>query len=83
MLFQALVPVLVEWVIARLAGLGATEKPSVQQNVVSESIVLTSIFVLPLVSIVLALVYLKMRQLGGEEMTQVMAHIEESGTSAK
>ena len=76
-LFQALVPIFVQWVVTRLAGLGAVAKPTVLQNVASELISLSTIFVLPLVSILLALVYLKMRQLGGEEMTQVMTRVEE------
>jgi hypothetical protein len=70
-------------VITRLAGLSPAETASVRQYVVSELITLSSIFVLPLVSIVMALVYLKMRQLGGEEMTQVMTPIEEAGTRGK
>ncbi len=78
-LFLAMAPALVQWAIARLAGLRATEKASVQQNIVSDLIALSSILVLPLVSIVVALVYLKMRQLGGEEMSQVRTHIEEAG----
>jgi len=36
-----------------------------------------TIFVLPLMSIVPALLYLKMRQLGGETLNEVMAQIEE------
>lgn len=83
MLFQTLAPDLVQRVITRLAGLSPAETASVRQNVVSELITLSSIFVLPLVSIVMALVYLKMRQLGGEEMTQVMTPIEEAGTRGK
>ena len=84
--FQALVPVLVTLAVTRLAGLGKTANGnggSVRLNVVSELITLTSIFVLPLVSIVLALVYLKARQLAGEEMTQLTTRIEEAGTGAK
>ena len=38
---------------------------------------------LPLLSIVMALVYLKMRQLGGETLTDVMAQIETEGTHSK
>jgi serine/threonine protein kinase len=79
-LFQALVTILVEWIITRVAGLGVSEKASIKQNVVSELITLSSIFVLPLVSIVIALVYLKMRQLGGEEMPQVMTNVEGAAT---
>jgi hypothetical protein len=70
-------------VIARLAGVGVGDKPSLTQNVASELITLSSVFFLPLVSIVMALVYLKMRQLAGEEMAQLMPRIEGSTVWAK
>ena len=39
---------------------------------------------MPLMSIVPALLYLKMRQLGGEALTEVMTHIEDAeGTHSK
>ena len=49
----------------------------VQAKAVSQLVSLTSIFLLPLVSIVPALLYLKMRQLGGETLTDVMAQVED------
>jgi serine/threonine protein kinase len=67
-LFQFLLPVFIQWALTRLIGLGPEDKESVRQNVLSELITLSSIFVTPLISIVLALVYLKMRLLAGEEM---------------
>lgn len=82
-LFLALLPIVIEWVITRLAGVGGGDKPSLAQNVASELITLSSVFFLPLVSIVMALVYLKMRQLAGEEMTQLMPRIEGSTVRAK
>lgn len=81
--FLALLPIAIEWVISRLAGVGVGDKPSLAQNVASELITLSSVFFLPLVSIVMALVYLKMRQLAGEEMTQLMPRIEGSTVRAK
>ena len=82
-LFQALLPMEIQFVIARLAGVGVGDKPSLTQNVASELITLSSVFFLPLVSIVMALVYLKMRQLAGEEMAQLMPRIEGSTVWAK
>jgi hypothetical protein len=38
---------------------------------------LVNIVIIPLMSIVPALLYLKMRQLGGEQLTDAMAQIEE------
>lgn len=82
-LFQALLPIAIQFVIARLAGVRGGEKPSLTQNVASELITLSSVFFLPLVAIVMALVYLKMRQLAGEEMAQLMPRIEGSTVRAK
>jgi hypothetical protein len=39
---------------------------------------LANIFVVPLISIVPALLYVKMRQLGGEQLSAALAQIEES-----
>src|SRR5262249_6652432 len=47
-------------------------------KVISELTALSSMFVLPLISIVLALVYLKMRQLGGEPLVALGADVRES-----
>jgi hypothetical protein len=41
------------------------------------SLELLNIFVIPLISIVPALLYVKMRQLGGESLSSVWAQIEE------
>jgi len=38
---------------------------------------LTNIFIVPLISIVPALLYMKMRQLGGEALSTALAQIEE------
>jgi hypothetical protein len=51
-------------------------------KVVPELAGLSSIFVLPLVSIVMALVYLKMRQLGGEPINQTNLTIDGQRTGA-
>ena len=44
---------------------------------------LVNIFVLPLMSIVPALLYLKMRQFGGETLNDVMAQLEDEGARSQ
>jgi serine/threonine protein kinase len=79
MLFQILVPALIQVTITRLISPAPARNDSVHVKVIGEISALSSIFVLPLVSIVLALVYLKMRQLGGELLSQLRPQIETSG----
>ncbi len=82
-LFQFFVPALVQILIGGSIGLASKANGSLHVKVLSQLVSLTSIFLLPLVSIVPALLYLKMRQFGGETMTEVMAQIETEGTRRK
>lgn len=82
-LFQTLAPILAEWLIARIIGPGTGGSKGGPSQTVQELSSLGSIFVLPLVSIVMSLVYLKMRQLAGEEMSEVIVRIEEAGSRPK
>jgi serine/threonine protein kinase len=82
MLFQFLVPAIVGAIIGAL--IGATNKgKGVHVRVFSPLTQLVNIFVLPLMSIVPALLYLKMRQFGGETLNDVMAQLEEQGARSK
>jgi serine/threonine protein kinase len=76
-LFQILVPVAVQGLMHLRLGVDSGALGKVQAKAVSQLVSLTSIFLLPLVSIVPALLYLKMRQLGGETLTDVMAQVED------
>jgi hypothetical protein len=76
MLFQFLVPAIVGMIVGAL--IGATSKGrGVHVKEFSPLTQLVNIFVLPLMSIVPALLYLKMRQFGGETLHDVMAKLEE------
>ncbi len=77
MLFQFLVPAIVGGIVGAL--IGATSKgKGVHVRAFSPLSQLVNIFVLPLMSIVPALLYLKMRQFGGETLNEVMAQLEEA-----
>ena len=77
MLFQFLVPALVGAIFGAFIGSTAGTKGHLRVEVTTQVSALVKIFVLPLMSIVPALLYLKMRQFGGETLNEVMAQIEE------
>ncbi len=78
MLIQFLVPAIVGGVVGLLVGMDSTkETHSVQVKITGQAASLVNIFILPLASIVPALVYLKMRQFGGETLNDVMAQLED------
>ena len=83
MLFQFLVPSIVGAIVGALIG-AASKGKFVHVRVISPLAQLVNIFVLPLMSIVPALLYLKMRQFGGETLNEVMAQLEqEDGARSK
>jgi hypothetical protein len=77
MLIQFLVPALVGGVIGALIGASNSGHVRVSIKITGQLSSLVNIFVLPLLAIVPALLYLKMRQFGGETLNDVMAQIEE------
>jgi serine/threonine protein kinase len=77
-IFQLITPSIVNLLMVRLLGINHSIKVSRGIKVTGQFISLTTIFVMPLMSIVPALVYLKMRQLGGETLGEVMSHIEDA-----
>jgi serine/threonine protein kinase len=77
MCIQFLVPALAGAVFGALIGATTPKKGHLHIEITSQASALVKIFVLPLMSIVPALLYLKMRQFGGETLNEVMAQIEE------
>jgi len=77
MLIQLFVPALIGGAIGALSGIKSNGHATVQLKVTTQLATLVNIFVLPLLAIVPALVYLKMRQFGGETLNDVMAQIQE------
>ena len=74
-----MVPVIINAIVAAAIGFRTSEQAQakVRFKVFTQFAELIQVFVLPLISIVPALVYLKMRQLGGETLTDVMAQLED------
>ena len=76
-ILQFLIPAIVSAFVGYMAGRSKVEKNSISAQVFQQVLDLLNIFVIPLISIVPALLYVKMRQLGGESLTSVWAQIEE------
>ena len=73
---QFLIPAIVSGFVGLLAGLARIEKNSASAQAFRQVLELVNIFVIPLISIVPALLYVKMRQLGGESLANVWNQIE-------
>jgi hypothetical protein len=75
---QFLTPSLANLLMGRLLGIHGSVQISPRVRVTSQLTSLTTIFIMPLMSIVPALLYLKMRQLGGETLTVLMDQINQA-----
>ena len=84
-ILQFVIPTVISLLVGRITiGSGAKEggvnvsgPDSIAHQIYQQILGLVNILVIPLMSIVPALLYLKMRQLGGERLTDAMAQIEE------
>jgi serine/threonine protein kinase len=77
MCIQILVPAIVGGLIGLATGARGGSKHGLTVRITSQLAGLVNIFVLPLLAIVPALLYLKMRQFGGETLTEVMAQLQD------
>jgi hypothetical protein len=75
---QFLTPSLVNLLMVRLLGINRGVQVTARIRVTGQLTSLTTIFIMPLMSIVPALLYLKMRQLGGETLTVLMDQINQA-----
>jgi serine/threonine protein kinase len=76
-ILQFLIPAIVSFCVGYMAGKSKAEKNTPSAQVFQQVLELANIFVIPLISIVPALLYVKMRQLGGESLASVWTQIEE------
>ena len=77
-IIQFTIQMTVSAVVGAVAGRAKVHKDSISAQVYQQILDLANIFVIPLISIVPALLYVKMRQLGGESLSSVWAQIEDS-----
>ena len=83
-LIQMLAPLVVSVVVGRIRiGFGELPRNSARRQIYQQMLGLVNIFIIPFASIVPALLYLKMRQLGGEKLSDVLAQIEEIETDSR
>jgi serine/threonine protein kinase len=85
-ILQVLIPTIFSMLVGRISvgsgsgpkgGVNVSGPASMSHQIYQQLIGLVNIVIIPLMSIVPALLYLKMRQLGGERLTDAMAQIEE------
>ena len=78
-ILQILIPMIVSSLVGRIRfGIGANlPRASLGHQISQEILGLMNIFIVPLICIVPALLYLKMRQLGGETLSAALAQMEE------
>ncbi|MGQ0761815.1 MAG: serine/threonine-protein kinase [Acidobacteriota bacterium] len=81
MLIQILVPAIIGGIFGAITGASTKRGSGRTVKILTDAANLLNIFFLPLLSIVPALLYLKMRQFGGETLSDVMAQLEEMDTS--
>ena len=77
-IIQIMIPMTVSILVGRIRIGIDLEKATLAHRIYQQLLGLVNIFVLPLVSIVPALLYIKMRQLGGESLSAALAQIEEA-----
>ncbi|HKY41520.1 MAG TPA: serine/threonine-protein kinase [Pyrinomonadaceae bacterium] len=76
-IIQFLIPMIVSFLVGRIRIGPALEDRSLSMKIYQQWLGLVNIFIVPLISIVPALLYLKMRQLAGEQLSTALAQIEE------
>ncbi|HEY6659901.1 MAG TPA: serine/threonine-protein kinase [Pyrinomonadaceae bacterium] len=77
-ILQFLIPMIVSTFVGRIRIGVNLEARTLSRQIYQQVLGLVNIFVAPLISIVPALLYIKMRQLGGEHLSAVLAQIEEN-----
>ena len=74
---QIVIPMIVSALVGRVKFVVNGPKNSLSQQLYQQAIALVNIFIVPLIAIVPALLYIKMKQLGGEPLTAALTQIEE------
>lgn len=80
---QIVIPMIVSAIVGRVKFVVNGPKNSLSQQLYQQAIALVNIFIVPLIAIVPALLYIKMKQLGGEQLTAALTQIEEVDASER
>jgi serine/threonine protein kinase len=73
---QLIIPMIVTGLAASFAGFNTKDKTHVAPKVYSHLLSLLNILIVPLVSIMVALLYMKLRQVSGEQLRDTLEQIE-------
>ena len=77
-ILQILIPSIISGALGALVGARlSANSESLSRRIISQILSLNQIFVLPLMSIVPALLYIKMRQLGGEQLKVALEQLDQ------
>lgn len=77
-IIQIMIPMIVSALVGRIRIGVNLERATLAHRIYQQVLGLANIFVLPLISIVPALLYIKMRQLSGEPLSAALVQIEEA-----
>jgi len=80
---QIVIPLVVSSIVGRVKFVVNGPKATLAQQIYQQFVGLVNIFIVPLIAIVPALLYIKMKQLGGEPLTTALLQIEESEEGAR
>jgi serine/threonine protein kinase len=81
LLIQFAIPFIAQIIFTRLAGGFSNHEPGMGTKITSRLSILVNIFVVPLISILTAMVYLKVRQVGGESLKETLDQFEDQNTT--
>jgi serine/threonine protein kinase len=74
---QLVIPMTITGLVAGFAGFSTKDKTRVAPKVYSHLLSLLNVFIVPLVSIMVALLYMKLRQVSGEQLINTLEQIEQ------
>jgi serine/threonine protein kinase len=75
-LLQLLIPIIISSLVARFVYVGIQNNNSLTVKLYSHLLALLNIFIVPLVSIMVALLYMKLRHIGGEQLKDTLEKLE-------
>jgi hypothetical protein len=73
---QLVIPMIVTGLIANAAGFGPRNKTGIGPKVFAHLLTLLNILIVPLISIMVALLYTKLRQVSGEQLRNTLEQFE-------
>jgi serine/threonine protein kinase len=76
-ILQLLIPLIVTSMAASFAGFGTKDKSSLAPKIYGHLLGLLNILIVPLVSIMVALLYMKLRQVSGEQLINTLEQFEQ------